>query len=256
MVLDVEPVADILAAAVDGQRTAFPYVVDEERNQLLGKLVGPVVVRAVGHQRRHAVGVVVGPHEVVGRGLRGRIGTVGVVSRPFGEELLAVGAPSLRTARRIGQRQRAVDLVGRDVVEEPPLPLPVPVLPGGLQQRQRPHDVRAREGERVADRTVHVRLGSQVDHPRYVVCAEEATHPLEVADVAPLEPVVRFALDVPEVLQVARIGQLVEVHDPVIGVFSNEEAHHMAPDEARTSRNQNGSFHSSSGSVWPIWRKQ
>ena len=90
VVFDVEPVADVLAAAVDGQRTAFPYVVDEERNQLLGKLVGPVVVRAVGHQRRHAVGVVESTDEVVAAGFGSGVGTVRVIFRGFQEESLAV----------------------------------------------------------------------------------------------------------------------------------------------------------------------
>ena len=44
-VLDVEPVADLHAVAVDGQRVAGERVEDAERDQLLGVLVGAVVVR-------------------------------------------------------------------------------------------------------------------------------------------------------------------------------------------------------------------
>ena len=65
MVLDIEPVAYVLAFAIYGQWLAVADIVDEQRDQLFGKLVRPVVVRAVGDQRRHAVGVVVGPDEVV-----------------------------------------------------------------------------------------------------------------------------------------------------------------------------------------------
>ena len=65
VVLDEEPVAHVLALAVDRQRLAVADVVDEQRYQLLGELVGAVVVRAVGHQSRHAVGVVICTHEVV-----------------------------------------------------------------------------------------------------------------------------------------------------------------------------------------------
>lgn len=41
VVFDVEPVADILALAIDRQRPAVADVVDEQRDQLFGKLIGP-----------------------------------------------------------------------------------------------------------------------------------------------------------------------------------------------------------------------
>lgn len=44
MVLDVKPVADVLALAVDGKRLAVTDIVDKQRYQLLGKLIGAVVV--------------------------------------------------------------------------------------------------------------------------------------------------------------------------------------------------------------------
>ena len=95
MILDVQPVAHVLPAAVHGQRLLVADVVDEQRDELLRKLVGPVVVRAVGHQRRHAVCVVVGPYEVVGRGFRGRVGAVRIVLRLFGENSSPKGPPPL-----------------------------------------------------------------------------------------------------------------------------------------------------------------
>ena len=48
VVLDVEPVADVVAVAVDRQGLALQGVEDHQRDQLLGELVGAVVVRAVG----------------------------------------------------------------------------------------------------------------------------------------------------------------------------------------------------------------
>ena len=73
VVFDEEPVANVLALAVYGQRLAVTYVVDKQGNQFFGELVGPVVVGAVGHQCGHPVGVVIGSHEVVARCLGGRI---------------------------------------------------------------------------------------------------------------------------------------------------------------------------------------
>src|SRR3546814_11454836 len=62
-----------------------------------------VVVGAVAGDNRKPVGMVPGAHEVVGGRLAGRVGRVRLVGRLLGEE--AVGA------------ERAVDLIGRDVVE-------------------------------------------------------------------------------------------------------------------------------------------
>ena len=53
VVLHIEPVPYVLTLAVNGQRFTVSDVVDEQRYQLLGKLVGAVVVAAVGHHGGH-----------------------------------------------------------------------------------------------------------------------------------------------------------------------------------------------------------
>lgn len=65
-------------------------VVDEERNQFLRELVGPVVVGAVGHDSRHSVGVMEGTHEMVGAGLAGTVWRVRIVLGGLIEEILSV----------------------------------------------------------------------------------------------------------------------------------------------------------------------
>ena len=246
MILDVQPVAHVLPAAVHGQRLLVADVVDEKRDQLLRELVGPVVVRAVGHQRRHPVRVVVGSHEVVGRGFRGRVGAVRRVLRLFGEELLAEGPAAALPARSISlgtcQLQRPVHLVGGDVVEQFALPLSVPVFPCRLEQRERTQDVRTREGERIPDRAVDMAFGRKVDDPVDVILPEQRPQHIQVADVTLLEHVVRGILDVPQVGKVPRIGQFVQVHDPVIRVFRHEQAYYARADKARAARNQDGAF--------------
>ena len=62
-----EPIAHIFTFSVHRQRLSVADVVDEQRYELFGELVGTVVVGAVGHERRHSVGVVVGSYKVIGR---------------------------------------------------------------------------------------------------------------------------------------------------------------------------------------------
>ena len=65
----IQPVTYVLTLAIDRQWLAMTDVVDEKWNQLLGELIRTIVVRAVGHDGRHAVGIVESTDEMVGTGL-------------------------------------------------------------------------------------------------------------------------------------------------------------------------------------------
>ena len=122
VVLGVDPVADVLAAAVELGADAVDDVGDLPGDELLHVLVGAVVVGAVGD----------GGSQPVGAG-------------PCAHEL-----------RRVVERQVAVDLVGGDVV------VADAVFPHGLQQAEGALDVGAQEGLRVGDGVVVVALGGVV----------------------------------------------------------------------------------------------
>ena len=253
VILHIEPVAHILTLAVDRQRTAVTDVVYEERDQLLGELVGTVVVRAVGHDRRHTVRIMERPHEVIRRGLRCRIGRMGIIFGILVEEVAAVGKVMLARRGRcrerrldtfgIRQLQSSVDFVRRDVVEELAVPRPVPILACRLQQRQRTQHVRARKGEGILDRVVDMALRRKMYNTVDLIFAHDLAHAVEIAYVGTLEYIVRTVLNVLQVGKIAGVGQFVEVDDTVIGILVYEEAHDMAPDKARTARDQYVAFH-------------
>ena len=71
MIFDVEPVANLLAIAVNRQRLAGKGVVDDERDELFREVVRAVVVGAVGSQNRKTVGVVVCANQMVAGRLAG-----------------------------------------------------------------------------------------------------------------------------------------------------------------------------------------
>ena len=180
------------------------------------------VLAAVGHEGRHAVGVVEGTHKVVGGGFGGRIRGMGGVFRLFGEE----GAV---------EPEGAVHFIGGDVVKEFPLEGAVPCLFCRLKQGQSAEDVGLGKGERVFDAPVHVALCCQVDNAVDGVLPENRLHAGVVADVCPLENVVGRVLHVLQVGEVAGISQLVEVHNPVVRVFLYKQAHDVRADEAGTA---------------------
>lgn len=85
MIFHIKPVSDLITLAVHGQRFSLQGIEYHQRNELLGKVVGAVVVRAIGEDHRQAIGAMPGPYQVVGAGLAGRIGRAGRIGGLFGE---------------------------------------------------------------------------------------------------------------------------------------------------------------------------
>ena len=206
MVIGVDPVADVLALAVELGADAVDHVGDLARDELLHVLVRAVVVRAVADGRLQAEGPHPGADQQVRAGLGRGIRAGGVVRGVLGEPL------------RIVELKVAVDLVGGDVV------VPLVVLPRGLDQRVRADDVRVQERARVLQRVVVVGFRRVVDHD--VGVRHQAVNHRGVADVPVHEPETlrRQAL---ERLQVAGVGELVQDRDMAAGVF------HDVVDEVR-----------------------
>ena len=215
VVLGVDPVADVLAAAVELGAHAVDDVGDLARDELLHVLVGAVVVGAVGDRGAQAVGAGPGAHEHVGTGLGARVRTARVVRRLLGE------------LRRVVERQVAVDLVGGDVV------VADAVFPHCLQQAEGALHVGAQERLGVGDGVVVVALGGVVHDG--VVARHQLIEQLGVADVAhdELNAVRRQPGDV---LGVAGVGQLVQDGDVDARVVVDHVVDEVAADEAAAAR--------------------
>src|SRR5206468_2616517 len=65
MILDVEPVSNVFACAVDRQTFAVKGIEDRQGNQLFGKMVGTIVVRTVRDDHRQAIRAVPGLCEMI-----------------------------------------------------------------------------------------------------------------------------------------------------------------------------------------------
>ena len=215
VVLGVDPVADVLAAAVELGAHAVDDVGDLPGDELLHVLVGAVVVGAVGDRGAQAVGAGPCAHEHVGGSLGRAVRGARMVRRLLGE----LGG--------VVERQVAVDLVGGDVV------VADAVLADGLQQAEGALHVGAQEGLRVGDGVVVVALGGVVHDP--VVARHDLIEQRGVADVAhdELHAVRRQTGDV---LGVAGVGQLVQDGDMYARVVVHHVVHEIAADEAAAAR--------------------
>ena len=255
MILYKEPVAHILSLAIDWERTTVTDIVDEQWDKLLRELVRPIVVGAVGHDSRHAVGIVIGPYKVVRASLAGTVWRMRIILGGLIEEILAIGQVMLSTGSRGGERrlhpfrvrhlQGTIHLIGRDVVETlqlVPLRERLPIETGSLKQAQRTHHVGAGKGERILDGTVHMAFCCQVDDTIDLFLLHELVESLKIADIHPDELVVGLILHILQVGQITRIGQLVQVNDLILRILIHEKTYHMASNETCAACNDNTSF--------------
>jgi hypothetical protein len=58
MVLDVKPIADLHAIALNRQGLASQGIDDHKRDQFFWEMIGSVIVGAIGGQHRQTIGVV------------------------------------------------------------------------------------------------------------------------------------------------------------------------------------------------------
>lgn len=210
MVLSVDPVAHVLAPAVQLRPLALEDVRDLAGNELLHMLVRTVIVAAVGNRGPQAVRAGPRAHQHVGRGLRTRVRAGRMVRG------------GLRELGRIIQSEVAIHLVRAHVVVADAVPA------HGLEQTERAFHVRPQERFRVRDRIVVMGLG-RVVHDR-VVARHDPVEQLGVADVAmhELDTVLGKARDV---LDVARISQSVQHGHVHVRVMVDHVMHEIRPDE-------------------------
>lgn len=210
MVLGVDPVAHVLAPAVQLRPLALEDVRDLAGDELLHMLVRAVVVRAVGNSGPQAVRAGPRAHQHVGRGLRTRVRAGRMVRG------------GLREPGRIIQSEVAIHLVRAHVV------VADPILPDRLEQAERAFHVRPQERFRVRDRIVVMGLG-RVVHDR-VVARHDPVEQLGVADVAvhELDTILRQARDI---LDVARIGQGIQHGHMHVRMVVDHVMHEIRTDE-------------------------
>lgn len=218
MVLGVDPVAHVLAFAVQLRALPVQDVRDLARDELLHVLVGPVVVRAVRDRRADPVRARPGAHQHVARGLGGAVRAGRMIRR------------MLREPGRIIQREVPVHLVRAHMM------VTDAVLPDRLQQTERALHVGPQERFRIRDGIVVMRLGS-VMHDR-VMPRHDFIQQVRVADITnhELHTVLGKARDV---LRIARVRELVQHSHMHIRMMIHHVMHEIRSDETTATGHNN-----------------
>ncbi|MCY1231189.1 hypothetical protein D9M72_436280 [compost metagenome] len=206
VIAHVQPVAHIEAVAINRQRLARQRIGDDQRDQLFREMVRAIVVGAVRRQHRQSIRMVIRTHQVIRGRLGCRVRAIGRVGGGFRE-------------LRVGLAQRAEHFIGGNVKEtEVGLGLPfeaAPVSASRFQQREGANDIRLDELARTVDRPIHMAFGRKVNNSTRLVGREELVQCIAVTDIRLREHVPRIILDRRQRLPIARIGELVDVDDPI-----------------------------------------
>jgi len=225
----VQPVAHLLPIAIDRQRLARAGIGNHQRNQLLGEVIRTVVIAAIGGQHRQAIRVVPGANEVIGRGLAGAVRAVGLVRVLFGK-------------RRIFGAQRAIDFVGGNMqkteVAARGFFKRAPIGTHRFEQVEGAHDVRLDEIAGAMDGAIHMGLGGEIQHGTRLFFSQQRIDRCAIADIGLHEAVIRIAGDRFERLQIACIGQFVDVDDLLVRLPQPIQ-YEVAADKAGTAGHDN-----------------
>ena len=204
MILHVQPIADVQALAIDGQRFALQDIIDHKRNEFLRKLIRPVVVRATRDADRHTIRVAISADHQVRTRLRRRIRAVGLERRIFRKESCIA--------------KTAIDLVCRNLVKtNAAFPRRValfvlarhPVAARAIQQILRTENICLQEELRIFDTAVHVALRGKVYDHVEVICSKQLIDQFAIAYVSAHEEAALLIDVVGDSAQIARIGEQV-----------------------------------------------
>ena len=165
VISDVEPVSDLCAIAIDGQRLPRQESRDHERDELLGILVGTVGVGASGDDHGHAIGALVRQTQKVCGGLGRRIGAAGV-------ERICLDAEQ-------PDRNISIDFIGGHGHQTAH-----GMSSDGLQEGDGAEDIGLHGVPCVEDRSVDVRLGGKVHDEIGGIGREHAVERGRVTDIA------------------------------------------------------------------------
>ena len=210
VVLGVDPVAHVLALAVQLRTLPVQDVRDLTRDELLHMLIRAIIVRAVRDRRADPVRARPRAHQHVRRRLRRTVRAGRMIRR------------MLREPGRIIQREIPVHLVRAHMM------VTDPILPDRLQQAERALNIRPEERLRIRDAVVIMRLGG-VMHDR-VMARHDTVQQIRIADITnhELHTILGQARDV---LRIAGIRELVQHGHVHVRMMVHHVMHEIRPDE-------------------------
>src|SRR5262245_14482424 len=116
-----------------------------------------------------------------------------------------------------------------------PIPLSVPGAAASFEQVERANDIRLDEIAGAGNRSIDMRLGCQMKDIRNGMALENIEKGRFVAEVDFLERVFGMLLDRSEILEMAGVGQAIEIHELLNFRAVDEVLNEVRPDKSRAA---------------------
>ena len=117
-----------------------------------------------------------------------------------------------------------------------------PVGACGLKKMESPNNVGLDKLAGAMNRAVHMRLGGEVHNSARLVLGEDFVDEDAIADIPSNKDVARIGLKRSEILQVAGVGELVEIDDGC-GLRLDPVENEVGADKTGTAGDEDGVFH-------------
>ena len=200
----MQPVADVFTRSINRERLPLNCVQGHQRNQFFRELAGTVIIRAIRNHSRQTI--------------RFMKSTDKMITRRLGSGVRAVGRElGFFRKGRIRHGKRPEHFVCRNVMEAESALLfrlkAVPPVFHAAKQDAGAHHIGADKGVRINNGPVNVALRGEVHHRVRLIFRKNLPQQLFVTDIAVDKHVVRIALDILQIHQVAGIGELIEINN-------------------------------------------
>ena len=227
VILDIKPVTDVLAIAVDRKILAMQCNVDHQRDELLRELIRAVVIAAVRDIGRELIGVHESLDHKVRRSLAGRIRTVRIIRCRLIEIIFRIG-------------QGAVDFICGNVEELLSfLKGSVRILPCELRRiehRKSSQHIGLYENARILDGAVDMALRCKMNDAVHIIFGKDLVDRLRVTDIRTYKCIVIAVLHILQVLKIACVCKLIDIDDPdLIAVLLEHVMNIIRPDKSGTA---------------------
>jgi hypothetical protein len=220
VIVDVDPVADVHAVAVEGKLFVMKGGLDEGGDEFFRVLAWAVGVGGTGDDHLLVVALDGCRTEEVCSGLCGRVGRRGV--ERTGIEKAA------------GRLDRAMNFIGRTLQKRHGMGA------ADLQEMGHPGDIAVHEVVRVEQGTIDMGLCGKIEDPGDAMVVEEPGDELPIDDVAFREGKAWILIGTDEVAPISGIGQLVEDDEALEPVQLEKVAGERRANEASPASEQDG----------------
>src|SRR5690606_2175498 len=193
-------------------------VVDEKWNELLRKMIRPVVIGTIAYHYRKIVSISIRTYEMIGRCLGCTVWRVRIISRFFGE------------VSRFAKR--SVYFICAHVIKPASFKIILPLRPCCVEKVHGADYIRINEIKRRENRPVYMTLCREMNHSLRIVFCKQFCKFLRVIDVSLFKNVIRCLLHIAKVLEIAGVSERIEVDDPVRWILCHEQTDYMRTDEA------------------------